>query len=84
MGGNGALFPRGEKGLITDFDSFADMSVASPDALIALTEAGVFVHFSQGAHGIFGDGIDEARGLMLVDLVTPADRAEELRLRLGG
>jgi len=50
---------------------------------VVLTDAGEIVDWSRGAHEIFGYSLDEARGLMLVDLVTPADQAEELRLRLA-
>jgi PAS domain S-box-containing protein len=77
-----SLSPRHGR-LTTDFDSIAGLNVASPDALVLLTDAGAIVHWSQGAREIFGYAPDEALGLMLVDLVTPADQAEELRLRLA-
>jgi len=59
------------------------MASESPDALVLMTAQGRVLNWSNGARAIFGYGSDEACGLALVDLVTPADRAEEHGLRLA-
>ena len=58
------------------------MTSESPDALLLMTTQGRVVHWSRGAQAIFGYSSDEARGLLLSDLVVPSDHAEEQRLRL--
>ena len=59
------------------------MTSESPDALLLMTTQGHVVHWSRGAQAIFGYSSDEARGLLLSDLVVPSDHAEEQRLRLA-
>ena len=62
-------------------EAFALMAAQSPDAVILLTPAGSVVHWSNGADAIFGFSVDEVRGRQFSDLVIPADRVEEQRLR---
>jgi PAS domain S-box-containing protein len=65
-----------------DDDAFALMASESPDALVLMTTQGHVLHWSKGAHAIFGYPRDEARGVLLNDLVVPVDHAEEQRRRL--
>jgi PAS domain S-box-containing protein len=65
-----------------DDDAFALMASESPDALVLMTTQGHVLHWSKGAHAIFGYPRDEARGVLLKDLVVPVDHAEEQRRRL--
>ena len=64
-------------------DAVALMTSESPDALLLMTTQGRVVHWSNGARAIFGYSSDEARGLLLSDLVVPSDHAEEQKLRLA-
>jgi len=65
-----------------DDDAFALMASESPDALVLMTTQGHVLHWSKGAHAIFGYPRDEARGVLLKDLVVPVDHADEQRRRL--
>lgn len=63
-------------------DAVALMASESPDAFVLLTTQGHVLHWSKGAHAIFGYRSDEARGLLLNDLVVPTDRVKDQELRL--
>jgi PAS domain S-box-containing protein len=63
-------------------DALALIASESPDALVLMTTQGQVLHWSKGAHAIYGYLGDEAHGLLLSDLVVPLDRSEEQRLRL--
>ncbi len=65
-----------------DDDAFALMASESPDALVLMTTQGEVLHWSKGAHAIFGYPRDEARGVLLNDLVVPVDHADEQVRRL--
>ena len=65
-----------------DDDAFALMASESPDALVLMTTQGHVLHWSKGAHAIFGYRRDEARGIALNDLVVPRDHTEEHLRRL--
>jgi len=65
-----------------DDDAFALMASESPDALVLMTTQGHVLHWSKGAHAVFGYPRDEARGALLNDLVVPVDHIEEHRRRL--
>ena len=65
-----------------DDDAFALMASESPDALVLMTTQGQVLHWSKGAHAIFGYPRDEARGVLLSDLVVPVDHTEEQQRRL--
>ena len=59
-----------------DLDTFGGVQAASPDALVVLTDDGRDRPLERRAHrSIFGYEHREALGLMLVDLVTPAEQA---------
>lgn len=49
----------------------------NPDALVALSEAGVVLHWNHAAETIFGYSADEAIGRTLTSLIVPSDRIEE-------
>lgn len=49
----------------------------SPDAMMALSPAGLVVYWNKGAEKTFGYTPDEAIGRELTDLIIPADRREE-------
>jgi PAS domain S-box-containing protein len=49
----------------------------SPDAMMALSPAGVVVYWNKGAEHTFGYRADEVLGRQLNQLIIPADRLEE-------
>src|SRR6185295_10622002 len=51
----------------------------SPDALIALSDEGRVLFWSQGAETMFGYTAEEALGQSLEGMIVPADRREEAR-----
>ena len=63
-------------------DVVALMASESPDALILLTAEGRVLHWSRGAHAIFGYASDEACGHVLADLVAPPDFTAEQLVRI--
>ena len=63
--------------------TLALMASESPDALVLMTTQGRVLQWSRGAQSIFGYGDDEARGLLLNDLVVPMDYAAEQQRRLA-
>jgi len=63
-------------------DAVALMTSESPDALVLMTVQGRVMHWSNGAQAVFGYASDEARGLMLSELVVPRDHTEQQRAQL--
>jgi PAS domain S-box-containing protein len=75
-----AIDGRGETPFTTA--ATADTLIAdSPDALVLLTLEGEIVKWGRGAQRVFGYGAEEAVGRTMIDLVVPADSADEERLR---
>ena len=54
----------------------------SPDALIAVTSAGVVRHWDKGAQSLFGYAAAEALGRKLNEIVVPSDRIQEEEILL--
>ena len=63
-------------------DAIALLTNESPDALFLMTAQGRVLHWSKGALAVFGYASDEARGVLLTDLVVPADHVEAQRRQL--
>ncbi|MEX8520985.1 MAG: PAS domain S-box protein [Leptothrix sp. (in: b-proteobacteria)] len=55
----------------------------SPDACVVLSADGRIVQWNPGAAAIFGFSGDEALGCSMIDLIVPADQAQEQRRMLG-
>lgn len=53
--------------------------IENPDALVVLSPDGQVLQWNRAAESIFGYTAAEAEGHALLDLIAPADRAEEFR-----